>query len=249
MPASMADMPAVSCRNSATSRVPSDTAAYRKTVARLPTAKLRAAKMCSGIIGFGALRSHHGNAIRQATPTSRLVSTAGWDKPNRCCSMRAYTAPVSPTALSTAPTTSTLARRSDRNSSCESLVVRYSVMANGAMLTPKIHRQPSVSTRTPPSSGPMTKAVPVQAVQVPIALPCRAPENRELIIASELGTRKAAPTPCRQRAATNTQPLGAKAHNSDETAKMTRPILSTTNRPKASEIAPATRISAPRASR
>ncbi len=75
-------------------------------MARLPTAKLRAAKMCSGIIGFGALRSHHGNATRQATPTSRLTITAGSDRPRRCCSMRAYTAPVSPTAVRTAPTTS-----------------------------------------------------------------------------------------------------------------------------------------------
>ena len=117
------------------------------------------------------------------------------------------------------------------------------------MLTPKIHRQFSASTRIPPSSGPITKAVPVQAVQVPIALACWAPENRALIIASELGTRNAAPTPCRQRAAISTQPLGANAHNSDETAKTTSPVLSTTKRPKASEIAPATRISAPRASR
>ena len=68
-------------------------------------------------------------------------------------------------------------------------------------------------------------------------------------IANELGTRNAAPTPCRQRAATSTQPLGATAHNSDDTAKTTSPNLSTTSRPKASEIAPAMRMSAPRVSR
>ncbi len=49
--------------------------------------------------------------------------------------------------------------------------------------------------------------------------------NRALIIANELGTRKAAPTPCRQRAATSTQPLGAAAHSSDATAKTTSPDL------------------------
>ncbi len=96
-------------------------------MARFPTAKLRAEKICGGIIGLGALRSHHGNATRQATPTIRLMSTAGWDKPSRCCSMSAYTAPVRPTAVSTAPTTSTLACRSDPNSSSASLVVKYSV--------------------------------------------------------------------------------------------------------------------------
>ena len=48
-----------------------------------------------------------------------------------------------------------------------------------------------------------------------------------MIIASELGTRNAAPTPCRQRAATSTQPLGATAHSSDATAKTTSPTRST----------------------
>ncbi len=83
------------------------------------------------------------------------------------------------------------------------------MIASGTMLTPKIHRQFSASTNTPPSSGPTTKAVPVQAVQVPIARAWAAPEKRALIIASELGTKNAAPTPCRQRAATSTQPVGA----------------------------------------
>jgi hypothetical protein len=142
-----------------------------------------------------------------------------------------------------------LARRSDRNSARESLVVKYSVTASGATFTPKIHRQFNASTRTPPSSGPMTKAVPVQAVQVPIALACVAPENRALIIANELGTRNAAPTPCRQRAAISTQPLGANAHNSEAAANTASPDRRTTSLPKASEIAPATRMSAPRVSR
>ena len=97
-------------------------------------------------------------------------------------------------------------------------------MASGTMFTPKTHRQFNASTRTPPKSGPMTNAVPVQAVQVPMARAWAAPEKWALIIASELGTRNAAPTPCKQRAATSTQPLGANAHSSDDTAKTTRPI-------------------------
>ncbi len=103
--------------------------------------------------------------------------------------------------------------------------------ASGTMLTPKIHRQPTASTNTPPSSGPITNAVPVHAVHVPMARDCSAPENRALIIASELGTRNAAPTPCRQRAATSTQPLGASAHSSEATPKTTMPIRSTDSRP------------------
>ena len=117
------------------------------------------------------------------------------------------------------------------------------------MLTPKIHRQFSASTNTPPSTGPTTKAVPVHAVQVPIARAWAVPVKRALIIASELGTRNAAPTPCRQRAATSTQPVGATAHNSEDTAKTVRPARSTLSRPNWSEMAPATRIRAPSVSR
>ena len=90
-------------------------------MARLPTAKLRAAKMCSGIIGCGVRLSHHGNTARHASPTTRPATTVGYEKPSRCPSMSAYTAPVRPTAFSAAPTTSMRADRSAANSSGEQL--------------------------------------------------------------------------------------------------------------------------------
>ncbi len=37
-------------------------------------------------------------------------------------------------------------------------------MTSGSRLTPKIQRQLNASTNTPPSGGPITKAVPVHAV-------------------------------------------------------------------------------------
>ncbi len=64
-----------------------------------------------------------------------------------------------------------------------------------------------------------------------MARACSAPVNRELIIASELGTRKAAPMPCRHRAAISTQPVGASAQASDAKAKITNPIRSTRSLP------------------
>lgn len=95
----------------------------------------------------------------------------------------------------------------------------------------------------------MRNAVPVHAVQVPMAAAWRRPVKRVLIMASELGTRNAAPTPCRQRAPTRIQPVGASAHNTDETAKTISPARSTASLPYRSDTAPATRISAPSASR
>lgn len=127
--------------------------------------------------------------------------------------------------------------------------MRYNVTASGTRFTPKIHRQFNASTRTPPSTGPMTNAVPVHAVQVPIARAWAAPENRALIMVSELGTRNAAPTPCSTRAATSTHPEGATAHSTDETAKINRPIRRTLLLPNWSDTAPATRIKAPSAKR
>ena len=76
-----------------------------------------------------------------------------------------------------------------------------------------------------------------------------APENRALIMASELGTRNAAPTPCSTRAATSTHPEGATAHSTDETAKINKPIRRTLLLPNWSDTAPATRIKAPSAKR
>src|ERR1700752_4438121 len=55
--------------------------------------------------------------------------------------------------------------------------------------------------------------------------------------------------PCTQRAAISTQPLGASAHSTEATPNTTTPIRSTDSRPNWSEIAPATRISAPSVSR
>ena len=237
-PAFDAERPTASCKNSATNNVPSDTAAYRNTVATLPTAKLRTANRFSGIIGFGALRSQNGNATRQATPTTSPPATAGFDNPSRCSSISANTAALSPTAHSVAPTKSIRAQRfATTPSRVASLlpwaifVVRYSVTASGTMLMPNTHRQLRASTSTPPSGGPTTNAVPVHAVHVPIARACAAPVNRALIIASELGTRKAAPTPCRHRAATSTHPFGATAHSTEATAKTASPARSTVSLP------------------
>lgn len=165
----------------------------------------------------------------------------------RCCSITAKTVPPRPMAARAAPTISTLPVRGAGPSA--NLPVRTRVTASGTRLTANTQRQPKPSTSNPPSSGPITKAVPVHAVQIPMARDCAGPTNLAFSIASELGTRKAAPTPCTQRAAINTAPVGAAAHSSEAKPNATSPARSTLNRPKVSEIAPATRISAPSVSR
>ena len=197
-------------------------------MARLPTAKLRAAKMSSGIIGFGALRSHNGNAIRQATPTTRLVSDRrmgqaqsllldegvhGTGQPDRV-QHRAHDVDLGP-PLGTELVVRQLGGQVQRDGQ------RHDVDSEDPPPAQRIDQD------TPRAAGRRRK--PFRSTRSRCRSPraCSAPENLALIIASELGTRNAAPTPCRQRAATSTQPLGANAHNSEETAKMTSPIRST----------------------
>ena len=53
-------------------------------------------------------------------------------------------------------------------------------------------------TSQPPTSGPIRKAMPVHAVQVPIAAPRSSPLKTTVIVASAAGVRSAPATPCRR---------------------------------------------------
>ena len=74
------------------------------------------------------------------------------------------------------------------------------VTAISGMLTQKIARQESSPISAPPPAGPITVAIPVQAVQVPTALPRDSPSKVAATIASEPGTSSAPAIPCRARA-------------------------------------------------
>src|SRR5947209_4578317 len=126
---------------------------------------------------------------------------------------------------------------------------RYRVMAIGNIFMAKIQRQEALSTNTPPTRGPRMKEIPVQAVQVPIALPCGDPEKAEIIMASELGTSKAPAIPCRARAIIKKLLLGAIAHNSEAVPKPKSPRVKIRLRPSKSDNEPAIRISEPSVSR
>ena len=81
------------------------------------------------------------------------------------------------------------------------------------MLTQKIARQELIPIRAPPPAGPSTVAIPVQAVQVPTALPRAAPSKVAATIASDPGTSSAPATPCRARAPIRNSEVGAIAQS------------------------------------
>ena len=91
-------------------------------------------------------------------------------------------------------------------------------------LTQKIARQ-SISTRTPPASGPIASAIAETAAQIPSARACSVLSGKTLqTIASERVRIGAAPMPCTTRPATSISELSAKAERTEPAAKISIPI-------------------------
>ena len=107
-------------------------------------------------------------------------------------------------------------------------------------LTQKIARQESASIRAPPPAGPSTVAIPVQAVQVPTALPRAAPSKVAATIASEPGTSSAPATPCSARAPIRSSTEGATAQSTEVAPKATSPKTNIRRRPNWSPSEPPT---------
>ncbi len=122
------------------------------------------------------------------------------------------------------------------------------VAAITGMLTQKIARQESASTRKPPPAGPITVAIPVQAVQVPTAWPRAGPSKAAATIASEPGTSSAPAIPWRARAATRSCTVGASAQRIEQAPKPIRPATKTRRRPSWSPSEPPTSSSETRVS-
>ena len=81
-------------------------------------------------------------------------------------------------------------------------------IANGTLIR-NTQRQLALVTSHPPTSGPITNAIPVHAVHDPIAAPRASPLNVVAITASPAGVSTAPSTPWRARATINVVPSGA----------------------------------------
>jgi large subunit ribosomal protein L1 len=128
-------------------------------------------------------------------------------------------------------------------------VKSISVSATNGTLIAKMRRQETASTRYPPISGPMTSAIPDQAVQEPMAAPRSAAGNVAMMIARALGVRRAPNAPCNARPPIRNSMLGESAHKSETRPKPPTPIENTRRSPKRSPSEPPTRISDPSVSR
>ena len=92
-------------------------------------------------------------------------------------------------------------------------------------LIAKIQRQLATPMSHPPSSGPMTNAMPPHAVHEPIAAPRSSGGKLDTITASALGVSSAPKTPCSARPATSTSIDGAMAQTTLTMPKPATPMV------------------------
>ena len=106
-------------------------------------------------------------------------------------------------------------------------------------LMKKIQPQCTCWLMKPPISGPKASAMAPIAVQTPIAaVRSLTLSNVARMMASVVGTRRAAPRPCTSRAPISSAPLPDRPAASDDTVKTDRPIMNSRRRPNMSAIRP-----------
>ena len=113
----------------------------------------------------------------------------------------------------------------------------------------KIARQDSASTSQPPTSGPITNAMPLHAVQEPIAAPRTSRGNAATMSASDPGVSSAPNAPCSPRPITRTPMVGASAQMIDTPPNPATPTMKTRRSPNRSPSEPPMRMSDPSMSR
>ena len=96
----------------------------------------------------------------------------------------------------------------------------------------KAARQLTVSTSSPPTSGPMRAVADEAAAQMPIARD-RVASSRKVavMIASDPGTSSAPAAPWSSRATTSSSSVGARPHRTDVMPKPHSPMANTRRRP------------------
>ena len=124
------------------------------------------------------------------------------------------------------------------------ILISTSVAIAIGTLIRKMPRHETVVTSQPPTSGPTRKAIPVQAVHVPIAAPRSSPSKSTEIVASDAGVSRAPATPCAERAVIREASFHATAHSTEVIAKAITPITKIRRCPKQVPSEPPIRISA-----
>ena len=97
--------------------------------------------------------------------------------------------------------------------------VAHRAKASSGTLIRKATRQPSVSTRLPPTIGPKIVSAAVDAAQMPNARPRSAPSKAWVMRASEPGMSSAPAAPWARRKTISHSSVGASPHSAEVAAK------------------------------
>ena len=113
---------------------------------------------------------------------------------------------------------------------------------------PKAQRQEKSVVSQPPKSGPTATMPPMVEPHTAKAIPRSLPWKLALTSERVVGSTMAPPTPWSTRERMSRSPVGANAAMTDATPKITRPNTNNRRRPKRSDSAPKTKISAAKTS-
>lgn len=110
-------------------------------------------------------------------------------------------------------------------------------------LKKKSQRHEPWATTHPPATGPMAPAIALNADHVPMAAPRSFAVFAALMSERLPGTSRAAPAPCRARAAMRNRASGARPHAADASANTATPVVKMRLLPYRSPSAPPTSTS------
>ena len=194
-------------------------------------------------IGRSCIRSTTTKATRRAPPPIRLPRIRALLQPLEFPRSSPKTIRKSAADRVSSPQMSARTARSSRDSFIRLSATQRANAPTGTF-TKKTQRQPRVSVRIPPTSGPEATAAPIVARQSAIAPPRSGPRYSWPISASAVAKRAAPPTPWIARATSRATMFQARPQSSDAPVKTTTPTMKRSLRPKRSARAPAVRMSA-----
>jgi hypothetical protein len=144
-------------------------------------------------------------------------------QPQELASTSASTSAARPTVIAATPGMSTDAGAVSSRDSCVANNVTTTAPAATGRLRKKIDCHETLSTRKPPTTGPMASASALTPAQVPIALPRSSGGNALEMIESVPGIMNAAPMPWTARPPTSQASLCEKPMKPLDSAKVTTP--------------------------
>ena len=166
----------------------------------LAAEKRRFSKIRTGSIGFGDRSSHHTNVPSSAAAMAKPAIVVALAHPHSGASMIVNTSALIAEIESSKPTMSRAGTCSSRDSGTKAMTATTATITMGTLMKNTDPHQ-KCSSNQPPAIGPAATAMPLVALQTPIALARSLGSRNTLVrIASVAGKISAAPTPMRPRA-------------------------------------------------